>query len=72
MKVHYIIAISTLRVCNTCPVSVRDLQRIYLVRKDIVAGGGMMEDNQLLNWTITAPVLDGRPFSVDDAEPPQK
>jgi hypothetical protein len=46
--------------------------RIYLVRKDVVAVGGMKEDSQLLNLAIPAPVLDGCPFSGDGAELPRK
>ena len=57
------------RVCNTYPVMVL---RVYLVRKDVVGVGGMMEDSQLLNMAIPAPVMDECPSVGDGAKRPRK
>ena len=50
----------------------RASQCVYLAWKDVVEVGGMMEDSQLFNLAIPAPVLDGRPFFGGDVDPPRK
>lgn len=58
-----------LYVFNTCYVSVfRTRQRFYFVWKDAVVVGGMIEDSQLFNLAIPAPVLDGLPSLEDGME----
>lgn len=60
VAVRYINVITALCDCNTCPALVLwVLQHVYLVRKDAVGVGGMIEDSQVFNLAIPAPVLDG-------------
>lgn len=73
MRVRHIFISCALYVFDTRSVLVlRDFRRVYLARKDVVADWGMIEDSQLFNLTIPAPVLDELPFVEDHAKMPRK